>query len=65
MLVDDADAFIPCSCSWLYAAQLPGQDGVEPVEMLLCPFDTSARHQGGETLLVDVDGVLEDGEINE
>ena len=33
--------------------------------MLLGPFDAGAGHQGWETLLVDADGVLDEGEIDE
>lgn len=33
--------------------------------MLLGPFDAGTGHHGWETLLIDADGVLEEGEINE
>lgn len=65
MLLCLIHAFVPCRTASLYATQLPRQDDVELVQMLLSPLDTRTHHERGETLLIDANGVLHEGEVNE
>lgn len=60
----DVDAFLPHGCPPLHGAELPREERVEAVEVLLGPFDAGAGHHGGEALLVDADGVFDEGEID-
>ncbi len=62
--MDNLHAFAPYSSFSLDTTQLPGQDGVEPVKMLLCPFDTGTCHGNWERLLVDAYCVLDDSEVH-
>ena len=48
----------------LLAAELPGEDGVEGVDLLLGPLDTRAHHGGREAGLEAADRVADDGEVD-
>lgn len=61
----DVDAFLPDGGTPLDAAELAGEKGVEAVQVELGPFDAGAGHDGWEALLVDADGVLDQGEVDE
>lgn len=63
--MDDIHALIPHAGAALDAAKLARQDGIEAVEVLLGPLDAGGGHERGETLLVDGDGVFDDGEVDE
>lgn len=65
LLVKGIHAFLPNRRSALYTTQLPDKDGIELIQMLLCPFDAGAGHHGREALLVYTDGVFHKGEVDE
>jgi hypothetical protein len=56
---------VPQGAASFYATKLSGQDGVECVHVLLCPLDARRHEDLREALLVDVDGVFDDGEVDE
>lgn len=60
----NVDAFLPHGCPALHGAELSGEERVEAVEVLFGPFDAGAGHYGGEALLVDADGMFDEGEVN-
>lgn len=65
LLVDNVNAFLPDSGATLHTAELACEQRVKAVEMVRGPFDAGASHDRGEALLVDADGVLDKGEIDE
>lgn len=65
MLVHNIEAFLPDRGPALYAAQLAAEQSVEAVQVMLGPANAGAGHQAGEALLIDTDGVLNQGEIDE
>lgn len=60
----DIHTLLPDGSAALDAAELAGEKRVEAVEVLFGPFDTGASHYGGETLLVDTDGVFDEAEVD-
>jgi hypothetical protein len=62
MIIDNLNTLLPDLRGRLDAAQLPGQNGVEVVEMRLGPSDAGAAHGRREALLEGANGVAEEGE---
>lgn len=48
----------------LGAAELPRQDDIESLDLVLGPFDTGAHHRWREADLEAADRVLDDGEVH-
>jgi hypothetical protein len=64
MLMYDIDAFLPDSRASLYAAELPGEKGIESVQVVFGPLDAGTCHNSREALLIDVECVFDQGEID-
>lgn len=64
MLVYNIDAFLPDSRASLYAAELPGEKGIESIQMVFGPLDAGTCQNSREALLVDVDCVFDQSEID-
>lgn len=64
MLMHNLEAFLPDRGAALYAAQLAAEQSVETIQVMLGPANTGAGHHAGKTLLIDADGVLDQGEID-
>jgi hypothetical protein len=48
-----------------HRAQLPLQQLIEVIDVLLGPFDTGTHHDHWETALVDQGGIFDEGEVDE
>jgi hypothetical protein len=64
VIVRNKHAFVPQIATLVYTAQLPLQQGVKLVDVLLCPLDARGHELLGKALLEHVDGVFDDGEVN-
>lgn len=57
-------AVFPHLCVLTYATQLSSQEHIKLIDMLFGPLDARRHEYLREALLVDVDCVLDDGEVN-
>lgn len=64
MLMHNLEAFLPDRGAALYAAQLSAEQTVETIQVMLGPANTGAGHHAGEALLIDANGVFNQGEID-
>ena len=64
VFMHDIHTFFPSAGIALDTAELACEKGIEIVEVMLSPFDTSAAHDGREALLVDTDSVLDKREVD-
>lgn len=64
MIVYNIEAFLPNRCATLHAAELSAEQSIEPVEVMLRPANAGAAHYARETLLIDTDGVLDQGKVD-
>lgn len=65
MFMHDIKTFVPDRSAPLHAAKLAAEQGIESVEVCLGPPDAGTGHHAGEALLVDADGVLDQGKVDE
>lgn len=65
MLLGPLHALVPSLCLALGAAELPRQDDIEGLDLLLGPLDAGAHHGRWEAALEAADRVLDDGEVDE
>ncbi len=56
---------LPSVAAFFYATQLPQEDCIKVIDMLLCPLDARGHHDGRETILEDDGSVFDDGEVDE
>lgn len=61
----DVETFLPDRSAPLYAAELAAEQIIKSVKVRLRPPDAGTGHHAGEALLVDADGVLDQGEVDE
>lgn len=57
--------FVPDGSTPLHTAELAAEEGIESVEVRLCPSDAGTGHHAWEALLVDADRVFDQGEVDE
>ena len=65
MLLGPLKTLRPGFASTLGAAELPGENEVESLNLLLSPFDAGAHHWGREAALEAFDRVMDDHEVDE
>jgi hypothetical protein len=64
MVVYNVKTFLPNRGAALHATKLSVEQSIESVEVMLSPANAGTTHYAREALLVDTDGVLDQGEIN-
>ena len=64
MFMHNVKTFLPDRCTALHAAELPIEQGIESVKMVLGPANAGTAHRTGETLLIYSNGVLDQSEID-
>lgn len=55
----NVEALLPNRGTALHAAELSGEQSIEPIEVILRPANARTAHEAGEALLVDPDGILD------
>lgn len=60
----NVEAFLPNRRATLHAAKLSTEESIESVEVMLSPANARATHYARETLLIDTDGVLDQGKVD-
>jgi hypothetical protein len=65
VFMHDVKTFVPDRSAPLDAAELAAEQCIEAVEVCLRPSDAGTGHHAWEALLVDADGVFDQGEVDE
>jgi hypothetical protein len=65
VFVHNVKTFMPDRSAPLNTTKLTAEQGIEAVEVCLRPSDARTGHHAGEALLVDADGVFDQGEVDE